>query len=492
MCDVDFEHLLDTDEPAVEYEEPQPELCEDEPADAADEHPESVTEPEPVAEVPPPIAKREAWSVNDLPIGDVLQAVTDCAGLSSGPNPILQCLELSNNIGWDTLRIAGTDGAQVLYRHIPAKMRTYPGHEQAEHYIQVPAKELKTILASMMGAKSKTNVAKTVDLTVLYERDEKLTDKWSILLECGKRKVELGAIQEGTREDEAGNYDWVYPYITEGDWPKPGAQGRCNGQADLVMPADYLRQNIEAVHWAGVCEKDGLTHYTNALYMHYDDQARLNFVATDGHRLTLRECDGIYVSDEASIDRLLPLEMMNKLLKLLPKDDSAVYMRMSGADTVWLFGDTDCPTVFSIKCIDVKFPPYRRVIPKDFCLKFTADGEVLAEAMKLAATVGLMRDRNPVCYMEIESQDVSGGTLTVSAEAGERSYSETLEIEYQGDNGYWKVAVNPVYVQDAVKAIRKLTGSSNFTTNYTSEVSPLMFTGDELSWACIQMPIRMD
>jgi DNA polymerase-3 subunit beta len=165
---------------------------------------------------------------------------------------------------------------------------------------------------------------------------------------------------------------------------------------------------------------------------------------------------------------------------MLPDDeDTAVELFHLGSQVIFRFGSM----LVASALLDVKFPPYESVIPRDIESKVYIKRDELSDALGRVELLNRQKDQNPVALLETQN-----GSLTVSSEAGEVGKgSEELSAELSGADV--KVRVNPRYITDVLKVL----GGEQVTLNWVSQVNPVMITSPrEPDFLYIVMPIRMD
>ena len=252
------------------------------------------------------------------------------------------------------------------------------------------------------------------------------------------------------------------------------------GKQPTMLSCALLRRALTQTSFSAVKESaTGAVHYTNGVFMSFKS-GRLDVVATDGHRLALKRNDGLGGSGAPEQDLLLPARVADELERMLPDDeDTAVELFHLGSQVCFRFGSM----LVASALLDVKFPPYESVIPRDIESKVYINREELADSLSRVELLNRQKDQNPVALLE--TQD---GSLRVSSEAGEVGKgSEEIGAELSGPDV--KVRVNPRYLTDVLKVL----GGDQVTLNWVSQVNPVMLTSPrDPDFLYIVMPIRMD
>lgn len=247
----------------------------------------------------------------------------------------------------------------------------------------------------------------------------------------------------------------------------------------ITLPAGLLKSALERTAFSAVKESStGAVHYTNGVFFSFK-AGRLDIVATDGHRLALKRNEGLG-ADGVERDLLLPARVASELERLLPDDeDASVEVYHHENQVFFKFGQL----LVASALLDVKFPDYERVIPKDIDSKVHIPREEFAHALERVLLVCRMKDRNTVGHLE-----TAGETLLIKSDAGEIGKGvEELSAEVSGPD--IKIALNPEYVIHVLKVL----GGEQITINWINEIQPAMITGPrDPDFIYIVMPIRMD
>jgi DNA polymerase-3 subunit beta len=165
--------------------------------------------------------------------------------------------------------------------------------------------------------------------------------------------------------------------------------------------------------------------------------ATFRTVASDGHRLALREIRLEQASESAGRQVILPRKGVMELHRLLADESGEVGVEFGSNGVRVAMTDG----VFSVKLVDSKYPDYRRVIPSD-----------------LGRTIGLERDifrtsLNRVAVMCQEKYkgmrfDFAQGQLTLTAGAEDEQAVDQVDADYDGQE--FAVAYNGAYIVDAI------------------------------------------
>jgi DNA polymerase-3 subunit beta len=191
------------------------------------------------------------------------------------------------------------------------------------------------------------------------------------------------------------------------DFPEAMALG--DAVADFELPTHVLRDALAAVEFAISTEET--RYYLNGVALlvkpeNGNGPRVLQFVATDGHRLAVREVAAPAGVLALPIDRLPPTI-------IIPAKSVAFLLRMASAKdapTVTRVTINPCKAMFTLgnvrimsKMIDGTFPDFERVIPRGNEKRLTIDVAPLAGAVK--ALQGLSDVRGRAVRLDMETNE---------------------------------------------------------------------------------------
>jgi len=197
-----------------------------------------------------------------------------------------------------------------------------------------------------------------------------------------------------------------------------------------------------------------------------EDAGRLVFVGTNGNRLCAIATDA---ECPAGIDAIIPRESAQTLSALATVGDVLISV---GEQAISVATDNQ---EFVTKLIEAKFPNWKQVIPKERGNAVTVNRAELALALSSSLAI---------CGEVKTVELVADGTeLTVSAtESGAGQYTAVGSIAAKGNA---KVALNPVFLRDALKCI----DGEDVTLGIQGECDPIVI--EEGFFTGVIMPIRV-
>ena len=209
----------------------------------------------------------------------------------------------------------------------------------------------------------------------------------------------------------------------------------------------------------------------------------LKFVATDTHRLAVRDCavkDGT-----GSASAIVPSRAMTELSRILGSEDGEVVVTLSSNQIQFHIADSKSgDTTLISRLIEGQFPNYERVIPTTTTRTLTLEREPLAQAVKRAAIVA--RDSaNRVVLRTTED----GDRLAITAESGAvgDAYDE-VDVAREGDDGPVEIAFNARYLLDVLNVL----DSEGLRIELTEPLRPgVVRPTEDSGYLCVLMPMQV-
>lgn len=254
------------------------------------------------------------------------------------------------------------------------------------------------------------------------------------------------------------------------DFPSSGVP---DDPCHFTIGADQLHALLEPVRYAMSTEET--RYYLNGVYLHVHN-GLLCAVATDGHRLALRNCS-LPPGAEAFKGGILHQGLIGKLVPLL---------RSLGTETVALaFGNLRVEIccaglTISARLIDGTFPDYRKVLPPPPTCSFKIQRRhVMASVARMRAFSGrslyrALRVTLESAAVRFETDDPDNGHVR-----------EVAPVDVSGDPGM-AIGFNPHFLADAIRADT----SEDLCFELFNPGSPVVMRG-EYDGLSILMPMRI-
>ncbi len=209
----------------------------------------------------------------------------------------------------------------------------------------------------------------------------------------------------------------------------------------------------------------------------------LKLVATDTHRLAVRDCPVKEGSGSASA--IVPSRAMNELLRIVGNEEGEIVVTLSGNQIQFQVDDASgSKTTLISRLIDGQFPNYERVIPAQATKTLTVERAPLAAAVKRASIVA----RDSASRVVLRTTE-DGDRLTITAESGSvgNAYEE-VEVARTGDDTPVEIAFNAKYLADVLNVL----DTEGLHIELTEPLRPgVIRPTDTADYLCVLMPMQV-
>lgn len=215
-------------------------------------------------------------------------------------------------------------------------------------------------------------------------------------------------------------------------------------------------------------------YYLNGLLLEASNQ-RLRAVATDGHRLAMKEISHKLPIDE-QIQVIVPRKGVIELARLLEdSDEKARFQITRNHVRINLNG-----IQFTSKLIDGKFPDYERVLPKETSTPLISDKNALKQSLTRASI--LSNEKYKGVRIVLKKNSLQALAHNPEQEEAE----EELEVDYQGQD--MEIGFNVTYLLDAINAIKS---ARVIMATKDPDSSCLILPEEETGCKYVVMPMRL-
>jgi len=321
--------------------------------------------------------------------------------------------------------------------------------EQKDGGLHVTATDLEMQITAVADIPGKDGQATTVAARKLQDLLRALPDGSILNVEATGNKMTV----------RAGRSRFNLQTMAAGDYPRISL-GTEQLQT-LSLPQKDLRALFALAEFA-MAQQD-IRYYLNGMLL-VVDQASLQAVATDGHRLSWASLavPGSYTRQEV----ILPRKTVLELGKLLADSEEPVTLDILANQVRFRFGNVELVS----KVVDGKFPDYNRVIPSGYTKLLELDRLELLSALQRAAILSNEKFRGVRVVLS------DGELKIICTNAEQEEAEEVLEVPYKGES--LDIGFNITYLLDVLQ-------------NLDSERVRLGF-GDANSSALVSMPDRDD
>ena len=221
----------------------------------------------------------------------------------------------------------------------------------------------------------------------------------------------------------------------------PTIQATCTIKVDRAALRNAVKQTLFATS-----SDETRAILTGVLLVFQGEGLRL--VATDTHRLALRDCPVLEGTGSASV--IVPARAMGELQRMIHAGDGPVQITVATGQIQFKTNETTgSETTLLSRLIEGQFPNYERVIPTQATKQLTVQREPMGQAVRRAAIVARESNNRVV----IRTTD-DGQRLSISAESGSvgNAYEE-VEVAYDISTGPVEIAFNAKYLSDVLAVL---------------------------------------
>jgi DNA polymerase III subunit beta len=361
-------------------------------------------------------------------------------------HPVLANIKLEATTDPDTIQLTGFDLSLGIQTNFSAQVAE-------SGILTLPAKLLNDIVAKLPSG----------EITLDDEAGENLV---TITSESGRYQVRGMSAEEFPE----------LPSIEQGE----------TNQLSATAFIDGLKGSLVA------CSQDESKQVLTGVYLKVEPE-RLEFAATDGHRLGIVE---VYPNDADSADGesdaesvanpsmgsfevTVPAKALRELEKMLGsgQDEDRLGLQLEQGQVVFGWGDRKLTT----RTLEGKYPDYRLLIPKQFQRQITLDRKQLLSALE---RIAVLADKTNLVKFSIDSATQSIALSVESQDLG--SGRESLAGQVSGAD--LDIAFNIKYLMDGLKTLL----TQEITISLNGPLEPVILTplgGVKMTY--LVMPVQL-
>lgn len=246
--------------------------------------------------------------------------------------------------------------------------------------------------------------------------------------------------------------------------------------SDNVVEFDIEQQELKGLledTMFAMAQQD-VRYYLNGLLIEVSGH-KLRSVATDGHRLAMKEIDRETNTSE-KLQIIIPRKGVIEIARLLGNNKENARIQIS-KNHIRIKTDG---IQFTSKLIDGKFPDYERVVPSPTQTPIKAERDALRQSLTRASILSNEKYRGVRIILKTDR------LKALAHNPEQEEAEEELEVEYSGDE--MEIGFNVTYLLDAINAIK----STKVIISTTSPDSSCLLLPDESSnCKYVVMPMRL-
>jgi DNA polymerase-3 subunit beta len=253
------------------------------------------------------------------------------------------------------------------------------------------------------------------------------------------------------------------------EYPSTEALGN---SSQIMLPQKEFKALLEDTMFS-MAQQD-VRYYLNGLLLELDKNS-LRAVATDGHRLALKEIK-VKTGIEEAQQIIIPRKGVIELIRLLDGEDENINVEVS-QNHIRVSKDK---VQFTSKLIDGKFPDYQRVIPKEGDHPVKTNRDTLKQGLIRASI--LSNEKYKGIRLVLQNDMLKAFAHNPEQEEAE----EEIEINYKGDD--IEIGFNVTYLLDALSSIK----TEDVIINISDPNSScLILPDDDTDCKYVVMPMRL-
>jgi len=249
-------------------------------------------------------------------------------------------------------------------------------------------------------------------------------------------------------------------------------------EEDLQVPVEALADGLSSTLFAASTEE--AKQVLTGVHLTWKED-RLEFAATDGHRLAVVETtqEGIQgATEEFAVT--IPARALRELERMtrLQKEEAMVTFSCDEAQAKF---ELESQQLTSRK-LDGEYPAYDQLIPQQFSKQVTLERKRLLASLELVAV--LADQKNNVVKFSLDSDNQQ---LSLSVDAKEvGSAQESIPAQITGES--IDIAFNVKYLMDGLKAFK----GNEIQMQLNEATEPIIFTPlSELKMTYLVMPVQL-
>jgi DNA polymerase III subunit beta len=359
--------------------------------------------------------------------------------------PVLANIKIEATSNPDLIQLTGFDLSLGIQTSFMAQV-------DDEGTLTLPAKLLSDIVAKLPPG----------EITLDDEAGENLV---TITSECGRYQVRGMSAEEFPE----------LPSIEQGE----------TNQLSATAFIDGLKGSLVA------CSQDESKQVLTGVYLKVESD-RLEFAATDGHRLGIVEvypneaeaadtaaADPATSTNKGSFEVTVPAKALRELEKMLSsgQEGDKLGLQLEQGQVVFGWGERKLTT----RTLEGKYPDYRLLIPKQFQRQITLDRKQLLAALE---RIAVLSDQTNLVKFSINGENQS---IDLSVDSQDRgSGRESLSAQISGEN--LDIAFNIKYLMDGLKTLL----TQEITISLNGPLEPVILTplgGVKMTY--LVMPVQL-
>jgi DNA polymerase-3 subunit beta len=312
-----------------------------------------------------------------------------------------------------------------------------------DNRLSISATNLEIAISEKIGSKVKNEGSITVPARLMQEYISSLPTG-VIDLELDENKLHISTEQ----------FKSTINGVVSDDYPDiPSVEKN----VEWSIPAKEFKKGLQQVVFAA--SSDEARPVLTGVYLKTID-GELFAVATDSYRLSEKKL----LKTNQDISLLVPASALQEVLRVIPESADKVEVFADNQQVLFRIADIEVVS----KLIDVPYPDYKKLIPKEFAVSATLAKEEFVSITKVSSLFA--RESAGSVTIKVNEDDGTISIASIASQIGENNSKAKAKVSGEGE-----VTLNSRYLLDALNSM----DAEEVTFSFNGKLEPCLLTSNE-------------
>jgi DNA polymerase-3 subunit beta len=312
-----------------------------------------------------------------------------------------------------------------------------------DNRLSISATNLEIAISEKIGSKVKNEGSITVPARLMQEYISSLP-AGVIDLELDENKLHISTEQ----------FKSTINGVVSDDYPDIPVVDK---QVEWSIPAKEFKKGLQQVVFAA--SSDEARPVLTGVYLKTID-GELFAVATDSYRLSEKKL----LKTKQDISLLVPASALQEVLRVIPESADKVEVFADNQQVLFKIDDIEVVS----KLIDVPYPDYKKLIPKEFAVSATLTKEEFVSITKVSSLFA--RESAGSVTIKVNEDDGTISIASIASQIGENNSKAKAKVVGEGE-----VTLNSRYLLDALSSM----DADEVTFSFNGKLEPCLLTSKE-------------
>ena len=312
-----------------------------------------------------------------------------------------------------------------------------------DNRLSISATNLEIAISEKIGSKVKNEGSITVPARLMQEYISSLPSG-VIDLELDEHKLHISTDQFKSTINGVISDD--YPDIPVVD-----------NKIEWSIPAKEFKKGLQQVVFAA--SNDESRPVLTGVYLKTVD-GELFAVATDSYRLSEKKL----LKTKQDISLLVPASALQEVLRVIPDNANKVEVFADNQQVQFRIEDIEVVS----KLIDVPYPDYKKLIPKEFAVSATLSKDEFISITKVSSLFA--RESAGSVTIKVNEDDGTISIASIASQIGENNSKAKAKVHGEGE-----VTLNSRYLLDALNSM----DAEEVSFSFNGKLEPCLITSDQ-------------